>query len=155
MFIADVFSDIYSCFLTLLASQLKVSLTSDSSKSFSQRISIMILLLISRCALCIVTYPEFVWLIRRFWIWWSNLLDLYTTGYNSSEIIIWHLAIFFRLETPRELFWLPTELRCTPLYSFNSDLKYDWLCPLITPRQGTRGKRRLVLSRRRFYWSVT
>lgn len=22
----------------------------------------------------------------RFWIWWSNLLDLYTTGYNSSQI---------------------------------------------------------------------
>jgi hypothetical protein len=53
-----------------------------------------------------------------------ELLDLYTTGYNISQIIFWHIVIFFRLDTPLELFWLPTEvLRYTPciqLYSFNS-----------------------------------
>jgi hypothetical protein len=39
-----------------------------------------------------------------------NLLDLYTTGYNSSQIIIWHTVIFFRLDTPLQLFWHPIEL---------------------------------------------
>jgi hypothetical protein len=34
----------------------------------------------------IVTYPGFAWLKRRVWIWWSNLLDLYTTWSNSSQI---------------------------------------------------------------------
>jgi hypothetical protein len=58
--------------------------------------------------------------MRRVRIWWSNLLDLYTSGYSSSQITIWHTVIFFRLTTPRELFWLPTELRCTPLCFFNS-----------------------------------
>jgi hypothetical protein len=37
-----------------------------------------------------------------------NLLDLYISGYNSSKITIRHSVIFFRLDTPRELFWLPT-----------------------------------------------
>jgi hypothetical protein len=50
-----------------------------------------------------------------FWIWLSNLLDLYATGYNSSQITIWHAVIFFRLDTPRELFWFPTELNWTEL----------------------------------------
>jgi hypothetical protein len=45
-----------------------------------------------------------------FWISWSNLLDVYTTSYNSSQITIWHTVIFFRLRTPLELFGLPTEL---------------------------------------------
>jgi hypothetical protein len=53
---------------------------------------------------CIVTYPGIAWLIIRVLISWSNLLDLYTTGYNSSQITI------FQLDTPQELVWLPTEL---------------------------------------------
>jgi hypothetical protein len=48
-----------------------------------------------------------------FLIWWSNLLNPYPTGCNSSQITTWHTVIFFRLDTPRELFWLPT----IPLYS--------------------------------------
>jgi hypothetical protein len=56
-----------------------------------------------------------------FWIWWSNLLDIYTTGYNSLQITIWHTVIFFRLNTPLELFWLPAE----PSKS-QSNLLYDW-----------------------------
>jgi hypothetical protein len=34
-----------------------------------------------------------------FWIWRSNLLDLYTTGYNSSRITICHTVICFWLDT--------------------------------------------------------
>jgi hypothetical protein len=49
-----------------------------------------------------------------------EFVDLYTTDYNSSQITIWHTVIFFRLDTPPELFLIPTELRCTPLYSFSS-----------------------------------
>jgi hypothetical protein len=74
---------------------------------------------------CSVTYPGFEWLIRRvFWIWWSNLLGLYTTGYNSSEITIWYIVVIFRLDTPRKLFWLPTELSIIvgfSLYNLGSD----------------------------------
>jgi hypothetical protein len=40
-----------------------------------------------------------------FWIWWYNLLNLYKTVYNISQI--WHTVIFFRLDTPLELFWFP------------------------------------------------
>jgi hypothetical protein len=46
-------------------------------------------------------------------IWLSNLLDLYSTGYSSSQITIWHTVIF-RQDTPLEVFWLPNALRCTP-----------------------------------------
>jgi hypothetical protein len=92
-----------------------------------------------------------------FWILWSNLLDLYTAGYNSSQITIWRTVIFFWLDTPLELFWLPTELLCTPLYSSYSFvlLQFFWLCPLTTPWHGPHGKHRLLLSRMRVYWSVT
>jgi hypothetical protein len=31
-------------------------------------------------------------------------------GYNSSQITIGDSVIFFRLDTPRELVWFPTEL---------------------------------------------
>jgi hypothetical protein len=75
----------------------------------------------------IVTYPVFAWLIRRVLYLMINLVDRYTTDYNSSQITIWQTVIFFRLDTPLELFWLPTELlhysvvlRCTPTYSFKS-----------------------------------
>jgi hypothetical protein len=77
----------------------------------------------------IITYRWFCVTNKTgFWIWWSNLLDLYTTGYNSSQITIWHTVIF-RLDTPRELFWLPTELNfTTPLY-YLVLLQFFWLCP--------------------------
>jgi hypothetical protein len=48
--------------------------------------------------------------------------------------------------------WTPPLLRCTPLYSLNSELYYDWLCPLITPRHGPHGEHRLLLSKMRVYW---
>jgi hypothetical protein len=97
-----------------------------------------------------VAYPGCAWLIRRVLDLWSNLLDPYTTGYNGSQITIWH-AVIFRMDTPLELFWLPTELNSTtPLYSFSSS---D--CPLIIPLHESHGKHRLLLSRMRVYWSVT
>jgi hypothetical protein len=47
-----------------------------------------------------------------------NWLQLFTNHYLT--------IIFFRLGTPWELFWsLPTELRCTLLYSLSSDLNYE------------------------------
>jgi hypothetical protein len=82
-----------------------------------------------------------------FWIWWSNLLDLYAVGYNSSQITIWYTVIFFRLDIPLELFWLPTELNSTtPLYSLIL-LKFSWPCLFIIPQHEPRGKHRLLLSR--------
>jgi hypothetical protein len=48
------------------------------------------------------------WLIRR-------VLDL-MIGF-IGQITIWHTVICFRLDTPLEIFRLPTELRCTPSYS--------------------------------------
>jgi hypothetical protein len=88
----------------------------------------------------IFTCPGFAWLIKR-------VLDLMiefigpTTGYNSSQVTIWHTVIFLRLDTPLEPFWLPTELNSTiPLYSLvllqfsswfesesESELLYNWL----------------------------
>jgi hypothetical protein len=64
-------------------------------------------------------------------IYWT-FIQLVTAVHRSLT----HTVIFFRFDTPRELFWLPTAPSCTPLYSFNFDLNYDWLCPLITPRHG-------------------
>jgi hypothetical protein len=39
---------------------------------------------------------------------------------NSSQITIWHTLVFVRLDTPRELFWLP--LNC----QFKSKSHCDW-----------------------------
>jgi hypothetical protein len=51
------------------------------------------------------------------WIYWTPC----TTGYNSSQITLWCTVVIFGLDTPWELFWLPTDiLCCTPLYSFSS-----------------------------------
>jgi hypothetical protein len=47
-----------------------------------------------------VPYPGLAWLKDGFWICWSNLLDLYTTGYNSSHITDWH-TVTFRLNWTR------------------------------------------------------
>jgi hypothetical protein len=49
-----------------------------------------------------------------FWIWWSNLLDLYTTGYNSSQITIWHTVIFFDWTLEFWPLFTTPVLRCTP-----------------------------------------
>jgi hypothetical protein len=41
-----------------------------------------------------------------FCIWWSSLLDLYTTGYNySSQTTIWHTVIFFDWRLSLQLNW--------------------------------------------------
>jgi hypothetical protein len=67
----------------------------------------------------IVTYPGFAWLIRRFYIWWSNLLDLYATCYNISQITVFH----WTLSTSDHI----SIIHCCPLYSVYSDLVYDCL----------------------------
>jgi hypothetical protein len=62
----------------------------------------------SNCAYCIiyqvpylniVTYPGIAWLLRRVLDFRIDFLDLYTTGYNSSQITAWHTVIFFWLDT--------------------------------------------------------
>jgi hypothetical protein len=53
-------------------------------------------------------------------IWWSILLDLYTSTSQS------HYSIFFRLDTPVERFWLPTELN-SRLNFTRLSLDYDSL----------------------------
>jgi hypothetical protein len=50
-----------------------------------------------------------------FWIWWSNLLDPYITGYNSWQITIWHPVIFFDWTLTLHYSVVPL---CTPLYLF-------------------------------------
>jgi hypothetical protein len=58
-----------------------------------------------------------------FWILCSNLLDLYTTGYNSSQITHCHLLpTGHSTGTPLTSNWTPPLLRFIPLYSLNSDL---------------------------------
>jgi hypothetical protein len=58
-----------------------------------------------------------------FCIWWSNLLHLHATGYNSSQITIWHTSssdwTLHGNYSDFQLNWAPL-LRCTPSYSFNS-----------------------------------
>jgi hypothetical protein len=73
-------------------------------------------------------------------IYWT-FVQLVTT---SSQINIWQTVIFFRTGhstgTILTSSWTPlysVVLRCTPLYSFNSDLNYDWLCPLINSQART------------------
>jgi hypothetical protein len=68
-----------------------------------------------------VTYPGSAWLTDGFWIWWSNLLDLYATGYNSTHTSIWHTVIFFRLDTPLELFSLPLNCQSESEFSVTTD----------------------------------
>jgi hypothetical protein len=48
-----------------------------------------------------VTYWGLRGLEDGLWIWWSNLLNIYTTGYNISQITIWHTVIFSRLNWTR------------------------------------------------------
>jgi hypothetical protein len=81
---------------------------------------------------CIITCPGFCVTNKTgFGIWWSNLLDPCTTGYNSSQITVWHTVIFFRLRTILTSNWTPvysflllqlwSELRLTvPSYNFSA-----------------------------------
>jgi hypothetical protein len=88
-----------------------------------------------------------------FWIWWSNLLNLYKTGCNSSQITdTLSSSSDWPLHGNYE-FWLPSELHRTLLYSIGL-LQFSWVCPLITPRHGPQGKHCLLLSRMRVYGSV-
>jgi hypothetical protein len=50
------------------------------------------------------------WQIRRVLDFLMEFIDLYTTGYNSLQIAIWHTVIFILMDIPRVLFWLPNEL---------------------------------------------
>jgi hypothetical protein len=55
-------------------------------------------------------YPRFAWLIRRVL---DLMIEFIWPLYSwLQQFTIWHTVIFFRLDTPRELFWLPTELLC-------------------------------------------
>jgi hypothetical protein len=75
-----------------------------------------------------------------FWIWWTNLLDLYTAGYNSSQITIWHSYIPTGYSTGTILIsnWTHPLLRCTPSILILCCTLV--LCPLIIPRHGPHGK---------------
>jgi hypothetical protein len=63
-----------------------------------------------------VTYPGIAWLVRRVM---DSIIKFIKPLYNWLQQFTyhWHAVIFFRLDTPWELFWLPTELvvlYCTP-----------------------------------------
>jgi hypothetical protein len=66
------------------------------------------------------TYPGFPWLTKR-------ILDLMTEFIGPLHNCLqqfWYTVIFFRLDTPRELFWLLTELSVVfglSLYNLGSD----------------------------------
>jgi hypothetical protein len=69
-------------------------------------------------AVHIFTYPGFAWLIARVSDFMIesigplyNWLQQFTNHYRTYS----HLL---RLDTARERFWLPTDVRCIPLYSF-------------------------------------
>jgi hypothetical protein len=104
----------------------------------------------------IVTYLGSAWLIRRVLvIWWLNLYWTFTQLAPTVHKSLSDSLIFFRLDTPRELFWLPTELNSTtPLYS-HILLQFSWLFPLLITRHGFHGKHHPLLSRMSVYWSVT
>jgi hypothetical protein len=51
-----------------------------------------------------------------FWIWLSNLLDIYTAGYSSSEIPIWHCHLLPTGHSTGTIL-IPIGSSTTPLYS--------------------------------------
>jgi hypothetical protein len=81
-----------------------------------------------------------------FWVWWSNLLDLDKTGYNSSQITIWQTVIFLLDILDFWPHFTNPLLRCTQSHLLTA--------PHISPRHGPHGKHHLLLSIIRVCWSV-
>jgi hypothetical protein len=65
------------------------------------------------------------------WIWWSNLLDLYTTGYHSSQITIWHCHL---LPTGQSTGIILTS-NWNPLYSCQSQSQSQCQCQVTADGQ--------------------
>jgi hypothetical protein len=100
----------------------------------------------------VVTYLGFVWLVGRVL---NFMIEFIGPLYNLLQQLTNHYLTHCNLLPTGHSTGTILTSNLNRLYSFNSDLIYDWLCPLITHRHGRHRKYRVMLSRIHVYWSVT